>query len=111
MVETRLARAETSAALREANAAFVAGDIGRAREKLERTRGRIRKRRSASRALAKGSARKRVDDAFDGQFEALDRAGENFDQAQNSAPAAPQASQEGRASVRSNADALSTLGL
>lgn len=111
LVEARLARAETSAALREANEAFAAGDVVAARDKLKRTRGRIHKRRSASRPLATKSQRKRFDDAFDGQFEALDRAGENFEQAQKVAPAAPAASPEGKASVRSNADALSGLGL
>ncbi|MBV1858103.1 MAG: VWA domain-containing protein [Nannocystaceae bacterium] len=111
LVEARLARAETSAALREANEAFAAGDVGRAQDKLRSTRGRIHKRRSASRPLAKKSQRKRFDDAFDGQFEALDRAGENFEQAQKVAPSAPAASPEGKASVRSNADALSGLGL
>ncbi len=111
LVETRLARAETSAALREANEAFAAGEFGRAREKLQSTRGRIQKRRSASRPLATASQRKQIDDAFEGQFEALDRAGDNFEEAQRSAPAAPAASPEGKASVRSNADALSGLGL
>jgi len=111
LVETRLARAETSAALRDANAAFAAGDVAKAQERIERTRGRIRKRRTASRNRAPKKALARIDLEFDNQFGALDGADENFGRAQQVAPAAPARSSEGKASVRQNADALSGLGL
>ncbi len=111
LVETRLARAETSAALREANLAFAAGNVQAAQEKLQTTRGRIRERRTASRNRAPTKARKRIDFEFEDQLGALDGADENFGRAQQASPAAPAASAEGKASVRQNSDALSGLGL
>ncbi len=111
LVETRLARAETSAALREANVAFAAGDVSGARDKLASTRGRIRQRRTESRRRAPKKAQQRIDGEFEDQFGALDGAEENFEQAQKADPFEPAASPAGKASVRQNADALSGLGL
>lgn len=111
LVETRLARAETSAALREANEAFAAGDSQRARERIKRTRGRIRKRRASSRGRAEAKHHGRIDLDFDDQIGALDGADQSFEQAQKRAPSAPASSFEGKASVRQNTDALSGLAL
>ena len=111
LVETRLARAETAAALRDANEAFAAGDVARARDGLAQTRGRIRKRRASSKRRAKGSARRRINLEFEDQIGALDSAQDNFGRAHQEAPAAPASSAEGKASLRSNSDALSGLAL
>lgn len=111
LVETRLARAETAAALRDANVAFAAGDADGARDRIDRTRGRIRQRRTASRSRAPKKSRAKIDLEFDDQFGALDDADEGFGQAQAAQPARPSASPQGKASVRQNADALSGLSL
>ncbi|MCR9161205.1 MAG: vWA domain-containing protein [Nannocystaceae bacterium] len=111
LVETRLARAETAAALREANLAFASGDVAGAQAKLERTRGRIRRRKAASANRAPKKNKARIDSAFEDQFSALDGAGRNFEEAAQAAPAAPSSSRAGKASVRQNTDALSGLAL
>jgi Ca-activated chloride channel family protein len=111
LVETRLARAETAAALREANLAFAAGDVATAQEKIRSTRGRIRRRKAASAKRAPTKNKARIDNAFEDQFNALDGAGRNFEEAAQASPAAPSSSRKGKASVRQNTDALSGLSL
>lgn len=111
LVETRLARAETAAALREANEAFAAGDFAAAQDKIQSTRGRIRRRKADSRKRAPSKSKARIDFEFDDQFGALDQADRNFEAAAQAEPAQPFESPAGRASVRQNADALSGLAL
>lgn len=111
LVETRLARAETAAALREANVAFAAGDVAGAQAKIKDTRGRIRRRKAASANRAPKKNKARIDSAFEDQFSALDGANQEFEEAQRVAPAAPSKSRAGRASVRQNAERDLLLGL
>ncbi len=110
-VETRLARAETSAALSTANAQFAAGDVPRAQATLKAARGRIRRRRGASQSRIAEPFRKEVDKDFEFQVGALDDATKNFDEAVATQPAAAPTSRVGKSSIRQNADALSGLGL
>lgn len=109
LVESRLARSETSAALQRANELFSEGDVAAARRTIDSSRGRIRNRRKAARRRASSSQQPAVDADFDRQLETLDKAGAGFGQA--AAEPAPAASRTGKAAVRSNAGALDELGL
>jgi Ca-activated chloride channel family protein len=111
VVETRLARAETVAALSTANAQFSRGDVLSARRTLEQNRSRIRTRSESSSSRALEKDKRRVDRDFAGLNGALEEAENNFAEAQRAAPAAPADSRPGRASVKSNADFLDDLSL
>ncbi|MBC8069563.1 MAG: VWA domain-containing protein [Deltaproteobacteria bacterium] len=114
LVEARLARSETSAALALANEQFESGDIGLARKTLESSRGRIRTRRDEVAARPSAPASKaKIDADFERQIDAFDSADQGFGAAQQSAPS-PQAaseSRDGKRQVRSNADLFDDLGL
>lgn len=111
IVETRLARAETLAALGEANAQFAAGDPAAAAGLLKKTRTRIRKRKARSQNLAPASARPKVDRDFERQIGALEKAESGFGKAQAANPFDSANSRAGRASVRSNANEFDDLAL
>lgn len=111
LVEARLARAETVAALATANAQFARGDVLSARRTLQENRSRIRTRAVESSSRAPARDKRRLDADFAGQLGALEKAESGFEEAQRLAPAAPAESREGRASLKSNADLFDDLGL
>lgn len=104
LVEARLARAETVAALATANAQFSRGDLLSARRTLQDNRSRIRTRATDSSGRVATKDKFRLDSDFERQIGALEKAEESFDEAARAAPVAPATSREGRASVKSNAD-------
>lgn len=106
IVETRLARSETTAALALANEQFARGDIGAARSTLSSSRGRIRARRDEANTATPEPLRRKVQTDFERQLGALDGADDAFGRAENQAPspAAAPDSRAGKAAVRSNAD-------
>lgn len=104
IVEARIGRAEALAALSQANAQFAAGDFDQAQRTLEDNRARLRARREQSKAKAAKADVARVSRDFEFQIGALDKAEQGFDDARAAAPAAPQGSRQGRASVRANAE-------
>lgn len=114
LVETRLARSETSAALALANEQFAAGDVGLARRTLEASRGRIRSRKeeASSRATAPG-AKAKIDADFERQINAFESADKGFGAAEQNAPTPSAAAdtRDGKRQVRSNADLFDDLGL
>jgi Ca-activated chloride channel family protein len=110
LVEARLARAETVAALATANSQFARGDVLSARRTLQENRSRIRTRASSSGSRASAKDKSRLDADFAGQIGALQRAESGFEEAERAAPAAPAQSREGRASVKSNADLFDDFG-
>ncbi len=109
LVESRLARSETSAALVRANELFAEGDVAAARRTIDSSRGRIRKRKSAARKKVTTAQQPALDSDFNRQLSTLEEADKGFGEAQ--AQPAPSSSREGRAQVRSNASALDELGL
>lgn len=111
IVETRLARAETLAALGQANAQFAAGDADAAAGVLRNARTRIRKRKKRSRNSAPASALPKVDRDFERQIGALEKAQSGFGKAQAANPFDSANSRAGRASVRSNANEFDDLAL
>lgn len=114
LVETRLARSETSAALALANEQFAAGDVGLARRTLDASRGRIRSRRDEASSRASAPATKaKIDADFERQIDAFDSADKGFGVAQQNAPspAAAAETRDGKRQVRSNADLFDDLGL
>lgn len=109
LVESRVARTETSAALRRANELFAEGDVAAARRTLDSSRSRIRDRKSAASTNADASQAPLVDQDFETQLSALEEAEQGFSAA--AAEPAPTASRKGKAQVRSNAGRLDELGL
>lgn len=102
LVEARLARAETLSALTRANDLFSSGDAQAARDALEQSRGRIKRRRSSSTTRAPEPDRARLDADFESQLDALEEAAEGFGAAVQEAPTAPAASRSGRKAARQN---------
>jgi Ca-activated chloride channel family protein len=109
LVESRLARSETSAALQRANELFAEGDLAAARRTLDSSRGRIRERRTDASTKANAAQQPAIDKDFERQLETLEQAEQGFSAA--AAEPAPTASRAGKAQVRSNAGALDELGL
>ncbi len=107
LVESRLARSETAAALVRANELFSEGDVAAARRTLDRSRGRIRSRKTTAKEKAAPAAQPFLDDDFDRQLEALEQADQGFGSV--AADPTPQASRKGKAQVRSNAGQLDRL--
>lgn len=110
LVEARVSRAETSLALIEANEKFVAGQTAAAQSVLHENRNKVSRRRAVSRKKkAPAGVIGRVDEDFDRQLEALDKAGAGFSSASNAAPAEPQATRAGRAQVRQSVEDVAEL--
>ena len=109
VVESRLARSETSQALQRANELFSEGDVEAARRTLDASRGRITKRRSAARQKATATQQPRLDADFERQLDVLEDAEEGFGAAADEP--APASSRAGKAAVRNNAGSLDELGL
>lgn len=109
LVESRLARSETAAALQRANELFSEGDVAAARRTIDSSRGRIRNRRQAASSKASSAQKPGLDADFEQQLSTLEQADEGFSAA--AAEPAPAASRQGKAQVRSNAGALDELGL
>lgn len=104
IVESRLARSETTAALRRANELFSEGDVQAAQRTLGSSRGRIRERRTAASDKANTAQKPKLDADFERQLDALQKAEDGFGAA--AAEAAPTSSRKGKAQVRSNAGVL-----
>jgi Ca-activated chloride channel family protein len=111
LVETRLARSETAAALSLANEQFASGDVTGARSTLEANRGRIRSRRAEVSAAAPAPVRAKLERDFESQLDAFEEADRGFGQAQAEAPASASGSRAGKSQIRSNVDKLDDLGL
>lgn len=109
LVESRVARSETSAALRRANEQFAGGDVAAAQRTLDSSRGRIRERKTAARSKADAVQQPRLDEDFQRQLQTLEQAEQGFSAA--AAEPAPAQSRKGKAQVRSNAGQLDELGL
>ena len=109
IVEARVARSETSAALVRANELFSEGDIEAARRTLDSSRGRIRNRQSAAHTRASSADQPAIDEDFARQLSTLEEAEQGFGAA--AAEPAPASSRKGKAQVRSNAGVLDELGL
>ncbi|MCX4245598.1 vWA domain-containing protein [Paraliomyxa miuraensis] len=109
LVESRVARSETSAALVRANELFAEGDVVAAQRTLDSSRGRIRERKDAARTKADVSQQPLLDEDFERQLDALEQAEQGFSAA--AAEPAPAASRKGKAQIRSNAGALDEFGL
>lgn len=109
LVESRLARSETAAALSRANELFEEGDLVAAQRTLDSSRGRIRERRTDASNKADAAQQPALDKDFESQLEKLEAAEKGFSAA--AAEPAPTASRAGKAQVRSNAGALDELGL
>jgi len=109
VVESRLARSETSAALQRANELFEEGDVVAAQRTLDSSRGRIRERRAEAGGNANAAQKPTIDQDFERQLETLEAAEKGFSAA--AAEPAPTASRAGKAQVRSNAGSLDELGL
>jgi Ca-activated chloride channel family protein len=108
LVEARLARSETGAALALANEQFARGDVTAARSTLDATRGRIRSRRAEAGARAPSPVKAKIEADFEAQINAFDDADEGFGNAAANAPAPAQAaeSRDGKRQVRDNAAKL-----
>ena len=113
LVETRLARSETAAALALANEQFAAGDLASARDTLSKNRGRIRSRATEAASRAPAAAAPKVQTEFQQQFDAFDDAERGFGNAAANAPEPTAASEtfDGKRQVRANADKLDDFGL
>lgn len=115
VVETRLARSETAAALALANEQFARGDVVAARGTIDSNRGRIRSRKAEAGARAPSPFKQKLDNDFEAQINAFDEADKGFGDAAANAPAAsPGAaaeSRDGKRQVRVNADKLDDFGL
>lgn len=111
LVETRLARSETAAALSLANEQFASGDVVGARSTLDSSRGRIRSRRAEVSSAAPAPVKAKLEKDFENQLNAFEEADRGFGQAQADAPAAAPDSRAGKQQVRSNVDKLDDLGL
>ncbi|MEX1365663.1 MAG: VWA domain-containing protein, partial [Nannocystaceae bacterium] len=109
IVEARVARSETSAALQRANELFSEGDVAAARRTLDSSRGRIRDRRTAASSRADATDRPAIDEDFQQQLSTLEQAEVGFGAA--ASEPAPASSRKGKAQVRSNAGVLDDLGL
>lgn len=109
LVESRLARSETSVALQRANELFAEGDVAAARRTIDNSRGRIRDRATDASSKADAAQRPALDKDFERQLATLEEAEQGFSAA--AAEPAPAASRKGKAQVRSNAGALDELGL
>jgi Ca-activated chloride channel homolog len=109
LVESRLARSETSAALQRANELFAEGDVAAAQRTLDSSRGRIRARRTEAGNKADAAQRPAIDQDFERQLQTLEKAEQGFSAA--AAEPAPSASRAGKAQVRRNAGTLDELGL
>ena len=110
LVETRLARSETTAALSLANEQFARGEVDAARTTLSSNRGRIRSRSVEATSAAPAGAKSAVESDFERQIGALEKAEQEFGDAANVSPAAPQDSRGGKEAVRRNADLFDDLG-
>jgi Ca-activated chloride channel family protein len=121
LVAGRVERAETAAALREANKLFVSGSAAEARARLDEKRRQVRVQRDNVAPKAKPARRVELERDFDKQLAALDDASDAF--ASPPAPAnpfdgsprpatiaAPEQTRKGRAGVRSNASSAADLG-
>lgn len=109
LVESRIARSETSAALQRANELFEEGDVAAAQRTLDSSRGRIRERRADASNKANAAQQPALDQDFESQLQKLEAAEKGFSAA--AAEPAPTTSRAGKAQVRSNAGALDELGL
>ncbi|HET6583603.1 MAG TPA: VWA domain-containing protein [Nannocystaceae bacterium] len=109
LVETRLARSETTAALALANEQFARGDVDLARSTLSSNRGRIRSRRDEASGAAPAPAKAAVEKDFERQIGALEQAEAEFGNAATVSPSAPQDSRSGKEQVRRNADLFDDL--
>lgn len=111
LVAGRLSRANTTAALREANTLFDSGKYQEANAKLDATRTKVRDDRTALEASAPADRRSELAEDFDHQVAALDDAHEGFSQRAREAaqakpgrpPAKPNQTRAGKAQVRANA--------
>jgi Ca-activated chloride channel family protein len=108
LVEARLARSETGAALALANEQFARGDVTAARGTLEQSRGRIRNRRAEAGARAPSPFKAKIEADFEQQIDAFDDADKGFGNAAANAPAPAAAaeSRDGKRQVRDNAAKL-----
>ncbi len=115
VVETRLARSETVAALSLANEQFARGDISAARGTIDDNRGRIRSRSAEASARAPSPFKAKLEADFERQIDAFDDADKGFGNAAAQAPSASPGgaaeSRDGKRQVRVNADNLDNLGL
>lgn len=112
LVVGRLSRAQTTAALREANTLFSTGDVGAARAKLGKVKDDLVSKRRDFTPKAAPFKQAELEDDFDRQIAAIDGASTGFAQPPADAPASPgqpaagavppQASRQGRAQVRRN---------
>jgi Ca-activated chloride channel family protein len=109
LVESRLARSETSAALQRANELFAEGDVTAAQRTLDSSRGRIRERQAEAGNKANAAQRPAIDQDFERQLQTLEAAEKGFSDA--AAEPAPASSRVGKSQVRSNAGSLDELGL
>lgn len=109
LVESRLGRSETAAALQRANELFEEGDVVAAQRTLDNSRGRIRERRTEASSRADAAQQPALDKDFESQLQKLEAAEQGFSAA--AAEPAPTSSRAGKAQVRSNAGALDELGL
>lgn len=109
VVETRVGRSETAAALARANDLFSSGQLEEAKREIADNRSRIRRRRDQAKKKSKGRVQQQIGTDFEQQLSTLDLAEENFAQAADEAPAAPATSRKGKAAVRNNAGQLDDL--
>ncbi len=114
IVETRLARSETAAALSLANEQFARGDVLAAKGTIDSSRGRIRSRRDEASSRAPSPVKAKIDADFEQQIDAFDEAAQGFGSAAsapNASPAQAAESREGKRQIRSNADKFDDFGL
>ena len=105
VVEARVARAETAAAILRANEQFAAGELDAADRTLADNRGRIRRRQAEASTRARDeSQRSRIDADFGQQIQVLEQAEGGFSAAKRQP--APTASRPGKSAVRQNASAV-----
>jgi Ca-activated chloride channel family protein len=115
LVGARIGRAETAALLRNANTLFETGDQRQALAAIANKRSELRRRRATLSTRTAAKRKKDVNDDFDGQLAALDKAESGFATppaaAQpGAAPAPPpQQTRAGRAQVRANEESAADL--
>jgi Ca-activated chloride channel homolog len=102
LVEARVARAETAAAILRANEQFAAGELEAAQQTLADKRGRIRRRKAGATTRARDqNQRNRLDDDFGQQLDVLEKAEGGFAAAKSQPK--PASSRTGKSAVRQNA--------
>lgn len=119
IVQGRISRSETSAALREANSLFEQGKVEDARRKLDQQAAGLRAQAAKAKTAAKPGSFGIVDKDFERQLSALDDATNGFATPPPSpsplgnAPAnqAPQETRQGKGQVRKNQETSLDFGL